>query len=86
MTDGERLMGLSEIKRILADCIGCFAAFLLVASCGADLSRECLRKFNDPTLAAAVVSFIVPLVLIWLAGNWIARLSASRDGRARIGA
>jgi hypothetical protein len=58
------------IRQFITDGIGLVAALLLVASCGSDVYRECLRQSHDPTLSD-IAAFVVPLVLIWLAGNWI---------------
>jgi hypothetical protein len=61
----------------IKDFIGFIAAFLLVAPCGSDVYREFLRQFHSVPFAS-ISAFVVPLGLIWLAGNWIVNSELKR--------
>jgi hypothetical protein len=51
---------------MLGNFVGFTAAFLLIASCGADVYKEFLTEFHNRTVAGAA-AFIVPLILFWIA-------------------
>jgi hypothetical protein len=59
-----------KLRRLVEDFVGCGAALLLVASCGADVYRE---------FHSAIAAFLIPLILIWLAGNWIIQQGGSNS-------
>jgi hypothetical protein len=59
------------VALVLGNLAGLTAAFLLVASCGAEVYQESLMRFHNH-IVADIAAVMVPLMLFWIAGKWFA--------------